>query len=247
MVGLPTLEVRDPFLSGCLLCSRRSDQLGTLQTIHRRAVSGWAWWLKGEGFRPFPPSLLGAGRILDVWPSVLAPDAGRGPVAGVCQVARPGLANCLPPLHGCGDFASQRGVAGRSRMPSARAERGRSSFPPPGCGRHPPGCGPVRCLCVSKLHAERFLVAFAAEAALATLNPGLCPSRRGGGWPTPDRVVQRRVVGCSPERLCVPRLGGWGWWTGLGRPPRPRGSLPTHSVRLFRLNKEKFSCSFSLG
>ena len=66
VVGLPTLEVRDPFLSGCLPCSRRSDQLGTLQTIHRRAVSGWVWWLKGEGFRPFPPSLLEAGRILDV-------------------------------------------------------------------------------------------------------------------------------------------------------------------------------------
>ena len=82
--------------------------------------------------------------------------------------------------HVCGDFASQRGVAGRSRMPSARAERGRSSFPPPGCGRHPPGCGPVRCLCVSNLHAERFLVAFAVEAALATWNPGLCPPDEAG-------------------------------------------------------------------
>ena len=150
-------------------------------------------------------------------------------MAGVCRVARPGLANCLPPLHVCGDFASQRGVAGRSRMPSARAERGRSSFPPPGCGRHPPGCGPVRCLCVSNLHAERFLVAFAVEAALATWNPGLCPSRRGGGWPTPDRVVQRGVVGCSPERLCVSRLGGWGVVDGLRTAPQTQG-FPAHPL-----------------
>ena len=160
-------------------------------------------------------------------------------MAGVVRSTRPGLANCLPPLHVCGDFASQRGVAGRSRMPSARAERGRSGFPPPGCGRHPPGCGPVRCLCVSNLHAERFLVAFAVEAALATWNPGLCPPTRRG-WPAPDRVVQRGVVGCSPERLCVPRLGGWGWWTGLGRPPKPEGSLPARPVRLLRVNKKNF-------
>ena len=46
------------------------------------------------------------------------------------------------------------------------------AFLPLSCGRHPPGRGPVRCLCVSNLHAERFRVAFAVEAALAARNPG---------------------------------------------------------------------------
>ena len=32
----------------------------------------------------------------------------------------------------------------------------------------------------SNLHAERFLVAFAVEAALATWNPGLCPPDEAG-------------------------------------------------------------------
>ena len=121
------------------------------------------------------------------------------------------------------------GVAGRSRMPSAGQSAAVLASPPPGCGRHPPGCGPVRCLCVSNLHAERFLVAFAAEAALATWNPGQRPSRRGGGWPTPDRVVQRGVVGCSPEGLCVSRLGGWGVVDGLRTAPQTQG-FPAHPL-----------------
>ena len=148
-------------------------------------------------------------------------------MAGVVKSARPGLANCLPPCTCAGISLLRGGLLGGRACLIPGAERGRSSFPPPGCGRHPPGCGPVRCLCVSNLHAERFLVAFAVEAALATWNPGLCPSRRGGGWPTPDRVVQRGVVGCSPEGLCVSRLGGWGVVDGLRTAPQTRG-FPAH-------------------
>ena len=53
------------------------------------------------------------------------------------------------------------------------------------------------------------------------------PTRRG--WPTPDRVVQRGVVGCSPERLCVSRLGGWGVVDGLRTAPQTQG-FPAHPL-----------------
>ena len=71
---------------------------------------------------------------------------------------------------GAGIPLDRGGVVGRSR--GRRADAAVLAFLPLSCGRHPPGRGPVRCLCVSNLHAERFRVAFAVEAALVTQNLG---------------------------------------------------------------------------
>ena len=150
-------------------------------------------------------------------------------MAGVVKSTHPGLANCLPPLHVCGDFASQRGVAGRSRMPSARAERGRSGFPPSGLRAPSPGVRPGSVFMRVKFARREVPGRICGGGCSCDLEPGPIPPRRGGGG-------QHRTGSCNGGWWVVHLKGSasrvWegGGWTGFGRPPKPEGSLPILSV-----------------
>ena len=167
---------------------------------------------------------------------------GEGPCGGwfILFSPAPGWPIAFPPLHGCGDSASQRG--------GCRAVA-QAFSPGPGAvvlvpslwvaGSIPRGAarsGVYACQIYTQRgswsHLRRRLLLRPGTRAYAP------PTRRG--WPALDRVVQRGVVGCSPERLCARVREGGGWWMGYGRPPKPEGFLSACPVRLLRVNK-KFS------
>ena len=133
-----------------------------------------------------------------------------------------------------------------ARLRGRRGRRSRTGFPPSEL-RAPSPRGVARfgvyaCqICTQRGSGShlrwRLLLRPGTRAYVPPMRRGVAstgPGRATGGW----WVVHLRGS--------ASRVWEGGGWTGFGRPPKPEGSLPTHPVRLFRENKEKFSCGFSL-